>query len=102
MKKLLILLLMLLLVACGAAAPPDVETETGGVEQGAVSDTAGYNANEEAAATAVPPAESPVIEGDAKITPAITPAEAAQVRPQDWAIGADDPLVTIIEYGDFQ
>lgn len=38
----------------------------------------------------------------AAFSPATTVAEAAVVREQDQVLGAADPLVTIIEYGDFQ
>lgn len=34
--------------------------------------------------------------------PATTVAEASIVRDRDWVKGTDDPLVAIIEYGDFQ
>ena len=34
--------------------------------------------------------------------PATTVQEASVVRERDWKLGAEDPLVTIIEYGDFQ
>lgn len=34
--------------------------------------------------------------------PATTVEEAAVIRDNDWAKGATDPAVTIIEYGDFQ
>lgn len=35
-------------------------------------------------------------------SPATTVDEAAVVREQDWVRGAAEPMVTIIEYGDFQ
>ena len=38
----------------------------------------------------------------AAFSPATTVAEAAVVREQDQVLGAADPLITIIEYGDFQ
>jgi hypothetical protein len=38
----------------------------------------------------------------AAITPAATAAEAGVVRERDWTKGAEDPMITIIEYGDFQ
>ena len=34
--------------------------------------------------------------------PATTVEEASIVRDRDWTKGTDDPLVSIIEYGDFQ
>lgn len=39
--------------------------------------------------------------GDAPF-PAVTIEDALIERPTDHIIGADDPLITIIEYGDFQ
>jgi hypothetical protein len=41
------------------------------------------------------------VSGD-PITVANSPQEAGVVRDRDWSKGAEDPLVTIIEYGDFQ
>ena len=34
--------------------------------------------------------------------PATNVAEAAIVREQDWTLGAAEPKITIIEYGDYQ
>ena len=42
--------------------------------------------------------ESAIIPG----FPATTVQEASIVRERDWKKGAEDPLVSIIEYGDFQ
>lgn len=77
----LVLLFLLLLAACGAS----------------VSDTA-----------VTSPTESVQSEnGDTAVavtsfTPAQNVAEAAQLHPDDHTEGADEPIVTIIEYGDFQ
>ncbi len=101
MKNFLILFLLVFLVACGSAEPPhngpalEQAQNTAAEATMAVEDGVG----EPETAVANPDIS---ITNDAAITPATTPAEAAQVRPQDWAIGANDPLVTIIEYGDFQ
>jgi hypothetical protein len=35
-------------------------------------------------------------------SPSTTVTEAAEIRSQDWTKGAEDPRITIIEYGDFQ
>lgn len=95
MKKPLMMLLMLLLVACGSAEPPAVAPET--------PDGPGVPTTVAVATTAPNPVE--IVEAEAEVTavfPATTPEEAAVVRPQDWVLGAAEPTVTIIEYGDFQ
>lgn len=84
MKRMLMsLLFLLLLAACGASAPAEpTERET-----------------------AVPPANNSSSASDAvveAIFPATTPAEASIVRDRDWTKGATEPVVTVIEYGDFQ
>lgn len=91
MKRLLLTLLFaLFLAACSGVSVPEVE--------------------QNADATAVPP-ESPEQEAetggdatavDTSADTATTPEEAGIVRDRDWSLGAEDPLVTIIEYGDFQ
>ena len=77
----IVLLLLLLLAACGGASPaaPAAEQEQADA------------ASEPAAAADQAPAAT-----------GSTPAEAAVVRDTDWAKGASDPAVSIIEYGDFQ
>ncbi|MBK8985933.1 MAG: peptidylprolyl isomerase [Chloroflexi bacterium] len=82
MKRFVWLLIgLLFLVACGAAetaVPPSTPD------------------NE--AATAVPPTAVPVTDADADSFL----AQASIVREQDWVKGATTPVVTIIEYADFQ
>ena len=89
-KLLLIPLLLLLLAACGtqetaepADEAPKDSSETEDVSESAVE-------NEISSVSAGP------------ITPAETVAEAGVIRDRDWTKGAEDPLITIIEYGDFQ
>ncbi len=86
----LLMFLLLLLVACGApeAAEPTREPEREAPEPTAISQD--NTANPESVAAVDP------------ITPAQTAAEAGLIRDRDWTKGADDPLITIIEYGDFQ
>lgn len=81
----LLLMSLLLLVACGPAGTPASPPMS-------------------EATTAVPPQEgnNQPASQVAVFTPATTPEEAGIVRPQDWVKGASDPVVTIIEYGDFQ
>jgi hypothetical protein len=81
MKKLFALLLFLL-TACSPASEPavivtDVEND-------------------------VPPTAVPNVESPGAFSPAATVAEAAVIRPEDQVIGAEDPAVAIIEYGDYQ
>jgi hypothetical protein len=87
MKKLLLLGIIMLLAACGQS-----------VGRGETAVTSEPSAPE-------PETSSPTIEPTAEIVHypvAGTIAEAAQVRDSDWAKGAAEPLVSIIEYGDFQ
>lgn len=62
--------------------------------------TVADEAEEEAADTAVAPSD------DGGIFIAQTAAQAAQIRDTDWTKGASasvtEPLVSIVEYGDFQ
>lgn len=68
-------LLLFFLVACGADEPAPVAVNEGG--ETAVTTTTSF-------------------------TPAETVTEAAALRDHDHTHGAADPVVTIIEYGDFQ
>ncbi len=81
MKKLLALLLFLL-AACSPASEPAV----------VVSDIEND----------VPPTAVSNVESGGAFSLATTVAEAAVVRPEDQVIGAEDPAVVIIEYGDYQ
>lgn len=92
MKKIglfLSLMLLLVLAACGGA----------GVEQlpasGATNDIeAPAETAEEAGDSAVAPADDDASD--------VADSDPTQVRDRDWAKGAEDPLITVIEYGDFQ
>ncbi|MCA9872058.1 MAG: hypothetical protein H6659_00110 [Ardenticatenaceae bacterium] len=75
------LLSVLFLAACGAASPSAAPEET------AVSPTTAPSTADQAAATQ-------------DLT--VTLEEASTVRERDWVKGATVPIVTIIEYGDFQ
>lgn len=87
MTKFLLLLIIMLLAACGQSV-----------------------GSGETAVTSEPPTPQPDtssanIEPTAEIAQypvAGSIAEAAQVRDSDWAKGTSAPLVSIIEYGDFQ
>ena len=90
MRNLLLIPLLLFLVACGAQETADTvdEEDAGSAKPTTVS---------EPAAESQPPAVS----AD-PITPGKTAAEAGIIRDRDWTKGAEDPLITIVEYGDFQ
>jgi uncharacterized protein YcfL len=90
MRKLLLLPLILLLVACGAPAASVT------LDQPAEEDAEPTAVSEEASES-----QAEMVSGDS-ITPAKTAAEAGAIRDRDWTKGAEDPLITIIEYGDFQ
>lgn len=97
MKRIILLLAIgLLLAACGSTS---TETAVTVPEEPARPETA--VPEQEPAAETVPDepsTESAAIPG----FPATNVQEASIVRDRDWTKGTDDPLVTIIEYGDFQ
>jgi hypothetical protein len=94
-KYVVLLLLMMLLVACGTSEVPE-PTEPANAENGAPTAVSESSTGEKSSSGA-----PPAVTGDA-ITAAETAAEASVLRDRDWTKGAEDPLVTIIEYGDFQ
>lgn len=94
MKKLSLLLLIGLLVACGQSVGSQ-QTDMAGVLATAVVSTAPATTPETNNAAVSPGAA-------ADLPGAATIAEAAQVRMSDQRKGATDPLITIIEYSDFQ
>lgn len=92
MKKFLALLLLLFLTitACNSAAQP----ETTVPDVGRV-----------APPPAQPTASEPTsvgAESAVSFSAATTIEAAAVIRPHDHVIGADEPVVAIIEYGDYQ
>ncbi len=98
-STLLVLFFLLLLAACGAAVSNTAVT----------SPTESVNSeNGDTAVAVTSPTESVKSEnGDTTVavtsfTPAQNAAEAAQLRPDDHTQGAVEPIITIIEYGDFQ
>lgn len=96
MKKLIWLALIILLAACGSA---DNDAATLPVGTAVTAPTDGDDSAEtetdNTAAVAQP-------ETAAEFVTAVTIEQAAQTKPTDQTKGATDPLVTIIEYGDFQ
>lgn len=90
MRRVGYLLLLLLLAACGTA---NVAVPTAEPVDEAADPTSAAQANTEP--------ESQPLSGDSP-APAQTPAEAGVIRERDWTKGTEEPLVTIIEYGDFQ
>lgn len=92
MRKLFLLIMLFVLAAC--AAPDETQTNVDAV----VDDADPVPTESPKAGTASRPA---AVSAD-PITPAETAAEAGVIRDRDWTKGAADPLITIIEYGDFQ
>ena len=83
------------LVACGSAGN---EPALAPVSSSAAAQSAnGYAGAGTPATTDAKPDVQPTA-----AAPAISVEEAAQVRPNDHVQGAAEPLVTVIEYGDFQ
>ncbi len=98
MKKLLFFVfLIMLLAACGGGTAELPTTEPQAPAANPTTDEAADSAETEAE----PVAEEPQPETDASF-PAANVADAAVIRQQDWVKGAEEPIVTIIEYGDYQ
>jgi hypothetical protein len=106
-KPLCLLFVLFLLISCGPSGgdPATDNPETTATQISIDTETA--------VAPAVPePTTAPVLTADATAvaqdeylatySPATSVAEAAVVREQDWVRGASEPLITVIEYGDFQ
>lgn len=109
MKKTIWLLLLAALLACGPTSPTETQTAvTSDDEETAVSEVETVEEVEEAPETeAVEEASNaettlPVATNFEAFVPATTVEEAAVIREQDWLKGAAEPVVVIIEYGDFQ
>ncbi len=104
MKRLWFLVAALfLLAACGGSAEEttSVSAEVAAT-QPAATEAPQEDVDEDSAETAdaaMPPAD---VDLTAAIQPEADPAVAGVIRDRDWTKGTDDPLVTIIEYGDFQ
>ena len=100
-KHLWLLFVLLLLISCGpSGGEPATEPqhpEATAVASTTVAPTTPSQPTEESAETTATN-DDPVV----AIFPATTVDEAAVIRERDWVHGATDPLVTIIEYGDFQ
>lgn len=99
MKKAIWLLLLITLLACGSATTGSPSAEKDAEEETAVSSTEETAENNDDA-----PSQPLVLlpKNFDDFSPARTVEEAAVVREQDWYKGAADPVVVIIEYGDFQ
>jgi hypothetical protein len=108
MKKILLIMLLLLLVACGGAAETAVNEEQAVAAAPTNAPTAAPTDTPMPTAAPVEEVaeEEAVAEETAVDAPAIPfeelLADASSVRTNDWVKGTNDPLITIIEYGDFQ
>ena len=100
MKRFVLLFaIMLMLAACGSTSTETAVSVTDEPVKAATAVAENNSVAEEAAAESAAPSEEVAAIAN---FPATNVAEASIVRDRDWTIGADDPLVTIIEYGDFQ
>ncbi len=124
MKRILLMFILLLAVACGPAVTPEAVEDVGEGETAVIANTpVASNEEAEEPESAEQPAEvepeaepeptdEPVVEEETEtpqtqvaatdFTPAVSVAEAAEIRSQDWTVGAEPPRISIIEYGDFQ
>lgn len=121
MKKVLLMILLLFLTACGgtetAAEPTAEPAEEAGavvVDEEAEADEAEPEPTAEVVEepTAAPdPEPTAAVEEEPEedtgetavdLAPEVSLADASLIRTEDWAKGAAEPLITIIEYGDFQ
>ncbi len=90
MRKLFLLPLLLFLVACGAQETAETVNEPTDERAEPTTMSEAADESQPAAVSADP------------VTIGKTAAEAGVIRDRDWTKGAEDPLITIIEYGDFQ
>ena len=97
-KALFFVFLMMLLAACGGgtAVSPTAESEIPAAKPPTKEAVAASPTD-----TVAEEAEEPETAADDSF-PATNVADAAAVREQDWVKGAEEPIITIIEYGDFQ
>lgn len=98
MKKVLWLLMLGTLIACGSSTteliPSDLESD---------SETAVSTTNETTTETdSFGSSSLPEATNLGDFVPASSVEQAAIIRDQDWGKGATEPVVQIIEYGDFQ
>ena len=105
MKRILLIMLLMLLVGCGAAEPPANDAPTAANDE-TIAATDVPVVTDEELETEIAPTEAPaaaaVADSAAVPAPATNPTEAAVIRERDWVLGAEEPLISIIEYGDFQ
>lgn len=101
MKKALWLLLLVSLIACGPSTADSQPADVDAGEETAVS-AAEQPADETTNIAETGDESLPAAANLGDFVPETSAEEAAVVREQDWRKGAVDPLVVIIEYGDFQ
>jgi hypothetical protein len=94
-------MLMLVLVACGPSAGSDDEQrqETADVPVQATESATATAASGEPEGQITP---SSTVAADETSIGELPPDQVSIVRAQDHVIGAAEPLISIIEYGDFQ
>ncbi|MDX1414667.1 MAG: hypothetical protein R3293_10785 [Candidatus Promineifilaceae bacterium] len=95
MRKIWLLPFLLLLVACasGGGVPPESQQ---------VAEPEDPPVAEESPTEDTAPESAPVQALNNDISIGANAVEAGLIRDRDWTQGAEDPLITIIEYGDFQ
>ncbi len=108
----LIVFLLLILAACGPAEtePPESESDVAPVATEVVEEEVIPTPTVTNQPEAEPKGETsdddepePTVEADVEVVfPATNFGEAALIRDTDYFKGAEEPVVEIIEYGDFQ
>ena len=105
MKKFVLLFAIgLLLVACGSTSTETAVSVPEEQTKPVADSTEGELAAESETETEAESESSSEATDEIAMSgfPATTVEEASIVRDRDWVKGTDDPLVAIIEYGDFQ
>ncbi len=99
--KRIFLLFLLLVAACSPSGTAELAVESTEEQESNPPPTANSQTSVESS-----DADDSATKSDSQDVPVLqiaqTPAEAGQFRQGDHAKGADDPLITIVEYGDFQ
>jgi len=104
MKKYVVMTMLAVAVVLAACAPSTTPASPETPTNASTSSTVAITATEavEDIGSQADPAAAMTGERSEPAVPVLTPDQVGVVRPQDHFLGASEPLVTIIEYGDFQ
>ncbi len=99
MKKAIWLILIALLLGCGPSTTETQPAASTDEEENAPSNSGNVETDEAESSVSVDTLSAADFDS---FVPVTVVEEAAVLRAQDWQIGATDPIVVLIEYGDFQ